>query len=67
MNWRWLETIPTTNLRICVTILLAMATGVRVLFDWVPPNEWLLFLTGWAGLDVLQFGTKRATFKGAEE
>lgn len=67
MSWKWLETMPSTNLRILVTIALAAVTGIRVLFDWTPPTEWLLFLTGWAGLDVLQFGAKRATFKAGPD
>ena len=60
--WKWFATMPSTNVRIGTTILMALGTGVRVIgLGWEPPSEWLLFLTGWAGLDVLQFGAKRAT------
>lgn len=67
MKWTWLEKMPTTNARIAVSLVLAIATGVRVLFDWNPPSDWLVFLTVWAGLDVLQFGAKRMTHKGADD
>lgn len=60
----WLERFPTTNARVALSLVLALATGVRVVgMGWTPPGEWLLFLTGWAGLDVAQFGIKRATYK----
>lgn len=62
--WSWLATMPSTNVRIAVTILMAMATAVRVLATgWNPPWEWLGFLCVWAGLDVAQFSAKRATQK----
>lgn len=62
-SWAWLETMPSTNVRIAVSLVLALATGVRVLCNWTPPNEWLVFLTVWAGLDVTQFVQKRKTEK----
>jgi hypothetical protein len=62
LSWEWAATMPSTNVRIGVTLILALGTGARViLVGWAPPTEWLVFLTGWAGLDVLQFGAKRAT------
>jgi hypothetical protein len=64
MSWGWIERMPSTNARIGVTILMAMGTGARVLISgWSPPDNWLWFLTAWAGIDVLQFVGKRATFK----
>ena len=66
MTWKWLETMPSTNVRIAATIVMALATSVRVVgWGWEPPTEWLLFLGGWAFADVAQFTAKRATFKGA--
>jgi hypothetical protein len=60
--WNIFQTMPSTNVRIATTIIMALGTGIRVvIIGWNPPSEWLLFLTGWAGLDVLQFGAKRAT------
>jgi hypothetical protein len=60
----WLATFPTTNGRIVLTLLLALATGVRVIgWGWQAPTEWLLFLGAWAGLDVAQFAAKRATYQ----
>jgi hypothetical protein len=60
--WRLVATMPSTNVRIGVTMVMALATGVRVVgLGWEPPTEWLVFLTGWAGLDVLQFANKRTT------
>ena len=58
----WLSTLPTTNFRIFVTILLIAATGVVTLVRWQPPPiEWLTFLAVSAGLDVTQFHSKRVT------
>ncbi len=58
----WLAALPTTNLRILVTILLIAATGVVCLVRWAaPPVEWLSFLLLSAGLDVAQFHSKRLT------
>lgn len=63
-SWTWIAEMPSTNVRIGATILLALGTGVRVVvLGWDPPESWLLFLTGWAGIDVLQFGAKRMTQK----
>ena len=60
----WIATLPSTNLRIFVTILLIVATCVKVLWTWTaPPLEWLGFLALSAGLDVAQFGVKRSTFQ----
>ena len=64
MKWTWLNEMPSTNLRIFVTIVLALATGTRVIASmWAPPDSWLWFLTAWAGIDVVQFFAKRATYK----
>lgn len=63
--WDAVARMPSTNVRIVVTLVMAMATAVRVVvFSWTPPVEWLGFLTLWAGLDVAQFGTKRSTETG---
>jgi hypothetical protein len=61
----WLQVfngISTTNLRIFITIVLAVGTG----FDyWIwndaPDPQWLIFLGALAGIDVAQFASKRAT------
>jgi hypothetical protein len=59
---KWLGTLPTTNARIFVTILLILATGIVTLVRWSePPIEWLAFLGVSAGLDVAQFHSKRVT------
>ena len=61
----WLATLPTTNLRILMTLILAFATGVKVVWPstpaWEPSWEWLGFLCVWAGLDVVQYTSKRLT------
>ncbi len=62
MKWKIFAEMPSTNLRIAATIALALVTGIRVIgWGWDPPDSWLYFLTAWAGLDVVQFGVKRAT------
>lgn len=61
---RLLDGLPTTNLRILTSLILAMATGVRVLVSWTaPPVEWLVFLAAMMGLDVVQFAAKRLTWR----
>lgn len=59
----WLQIfngISTTNLRIYLTLFLAMGTAISY---WVtgnaPDNNWLYFICGIAGVDVLQFASKR--------
>lgn len=63
--WKLIGEMPSTNVRIAVSMLMALATAVRVVgFSWEPPIEWLGFLTVWAGLDVAQFGKNRTTDYG---
>ena len=58
----WVAQFPSTNARIVTSLLLTVATGVRVLASWTsPPWEWLIFLAAMMGLDVAQFGLKRFT------
>lgn len=60
-----LRELPTTNLRILVSLALVVATAVKVLITWQsPPTEWLIFLGSMLGLDTLHFAAKRATYKG---
>jgi hypothetical protein len=57
----FLARFPSTN-ALCVTgILLALATAVNVFVGWHPPDGWLLFVAGFAGVGVSQFATKRLT------
>lgn len=63
----WLARLPSTNARIVVSLILATATGVRVLITWTaPPWEWLLFLGTMMGLDLAQFSVKRRTHQNGE-
>lgn len=57
------RTAPTTNMRILMTLGLALGTAIKywATAGWVPAAEWLVFLAGMAGLDVLQHYNKRAT------
>lgn len=58
----WIGKLPTTNLRILLTLVMAAATGVRVVGTGETPSwEWLAFLCVWAGLDITQFTAKRVT------
>ena len=79
-----LRTMPTTNARIALTLLLAALTGALVIVSGIiagivalrtsgqvsmetwTPDGWLTFLSVWAGIDVVQFGVKRATYKEPE-
>lgn len=59
--------LPTTNARIATSLLLATATGVRVIVTWSdPPWEWLVFLAAMMGLDLAQFAAKRLTQKNGQ-
>jgi len=63
MNWRWLDTLPTTQVRLAVSLLMSVATCVRYLAssDWKPDVQWLVFLATALGLDAAHFYAKRAT------
>ncbi len=62
MSWRLIANMPSTNLRIAVTLLLAIATGARIVaLGWDPPGEWLAFLAAFGGIDAAQFTAKRLT------
>ncbi|GIW89947.1 MAG: hypothetical protein KatS3mg109_1978 [Pirellulaceae bacterium] len=65
---QWLAQLPTTNTRILVSLVLALATGARVVATgWEPPLSWLGFLLAMMGLDVAQFTAKRLTWRGNAE
>lgn len=66
--------LPSTNLRIFVTIGLTVATGAVYLIlavkskalggeSWTPGWEWLTFLVAMSGIDAAQFTAKRITNK----
>ena len=60
----WLAELPTTQLRICVTLLVVAATAVRYLFLANPPAEmgaWLTFVAGLASIDTATVVGKRWT------
>lgn len=65
---KWLATFPSTNGRIVLSLVMAAGTCVKVLVTgWEPTWEWLVFLTAWAGLDVVQFTQKRKTYRGESD
>ncbi len=70
--WLRFKELPTTNVRIVVSILLAIGTAVRYLVWGLSPGqqqgwvEWLIFLSVWAGIDVAQYLIKRKTFQNTE-
>jgi hypothetical protein len=66
-----LEKIPTTKIRILVTVLLIGGTGVVYLIfachsmtpsgtctSWEPSSNWLIFLSALAGVDITQYAAK---------
>lgn len=62
--WHTIGKMPSTNVRIAVSLLLILATGIRVLVSWTaPPWEWLAFLGVLSGLDAAQFHGKRLTYQ----
>ena len=55
--------LPSTNLRVFVTLLLALTTaGHYYTSSWRPSTEWLGFILGLSGLDLAQFHSKRRTW-----
>lgn len=61
----WLQSLPSTNSRIAVTLLLAVGTAVRYLGFGLPEssqtgwNSWLVFVAVMAGIDASQYIGKR--------
>lgn len=63
-----LAKIPTTALRVIITIALTVATGVMYFTTaFIPSVEWLGFLAMMSGLDVSQYALKRHTEHKPEE
>ena len=59
-----LATLPTTNVRIFVTLAVFIATAGRYLTardGWTPSLEWVGLLLCMSGMDVAQFYSKRRT------
>ena len=56
-------TLPTTNMRIIVTLYIAVRTSEHYMRNpsWVPSIEWLGFILALAGVDVAQWTLKRKT------
>lgn len=60
--WRLIGTMPSTNVRIAVSLVVLIATATRVVgWAWDPPTDWLIFLGVLLGVDVAQFASKRLT------
>jgi hypothetical protein len=64
---KWLlvfNSISSTNLRMYLTCVLALGTGVHYWFtNNIPASEWLFFIGSLSGIDVAQFATKRITHR----
>lgn len=70
---RFLAALPSTNARVAVTLLIAIATAGRYLVSgigiigglhfetWEPSWDWLLFIAAMSGLDLATFTMKRKT------
>ncbi len=67
----FLEKVPTTKIRILVTVFLIFGTGVAYLFyachnilstgacvNWEPSTNWYIFLSALAGVDITQYAAK---------
>lgn len=60
---KWIAELPTTNVRIVVTILITIATAAVYLFTGrASDGQWLAFLAVMSGLDAAQYLSKRATY-----
>ena len=59
-----LATLPSTNVRIFVTLVVFLATALRYLSasdGWTPSLEWCGLIIGLSGMDAAQFFAKRRT------
>jgi hypothetical protein len=66
----FLERVPTTKIRILVTVFLILGTGVVYLHfachnilptgcvNWEPSSNWYIFLSALAGVDITQYAAK---------
>jgi len=67
VRYAWLVALPTTQLRICLTLIAFVLTAIRYLFltsetESLPDfGTWLTFLTAWAVVDGGVLLGKRAT------
>ena len=53
---KFLINIPTTKVRVLVSILLTVWTAYHVLeMNWMPNWEWLVFLAANSGIDIVQY------------
>lgn len=60
----WLAGLPTTQLRVVVTLAVFVGTAIRYWWSGeAPDGDWLLFLAGMAGVDALTVIGKRAATK----
>lgn len=51
MSWKWLAQLPNTQAMLATGILLALATGTRVVaIGWEPPETWLWFIAALCGI-----------------
>lgn len=51
-----LRQVPTTKVRVVVSVMLAVWTGYTVLYrQYSPPSEWYIFLAALGGLDTVQY------------
>jgi len=57
----FLARFPSTNALVATGITMALTTQVAVLTGWRPPEGWLLFVAGFAGVGAGQFIGKRVT------
>lgn len=64
---KWLlvfNSVSSTNLRMYLTCLLAMGTGIHYwATNIVPADSWLFFMGSLSGIDVAQFTAKRITHR----
>lgn len=63
---KFLAELPATNVRILLTMLVFLMTGVMSRFGTSPvESDWLIFLGVMAGVDVAQHLGKRLTYQPA--
>jgi hypothetical protein len=64
---KWLATLPSTNFRIFVTMMVVVGTAVDYWISGDVSGEWLIFLGSMAGIDVAAFGIKRKTYEASKD
>lgn len=61
--WPRLGSLPSTNALLTLVGSLWLLTGICALVHWSPPDRWYQALETFTGIIVIQFASKRFSYK----